>query len=187
MTSRRLILAAAPASLLAGCAELPASSTVAPAAAAPRQGEIGQLTYRAVDQILASAPQLPPETPFLVATVADLHDLNTSSAFGNLVSEMMRSRLAQRGLLVSEQRLRASMRVDRRQGELMLAREAAALLQRSPRAAALFTGTYAAAGQLVYVSLKLVSATDGRILGGADFAVPRFPEAAALLRRPHPA
>ena len=34
------------------------------------------------------------------------------------------------------------------------------------------TGTYATSYDKVYVSIKLVSATDARILAGADFVVP---------------
>jgi hypothetical protein len=39
-------------------------------------------------------------------------------------------------------------------------------------ACSLVIGTYAATYDLVYVSLKLVSTTDGHIIAGADFAVP---------------
>ena len=41
-----------------------------------------------------------------------------------------------------------------------------------PNAAAMVTGTYAVGFEKVYVSLKLVSASDAHIISGADFAVP---------------
>ena len=54
MSSRRLLLTAAPACLLAACSGIPATSTVAPTEAARSEGEIGHLTYRAVDRMLAA-------------------------------------------------------------------------------------------------------------------------------------
>jgi TolB-like protein len=42
----------------------------------------------------------------------------------------------------------------------------------APNTAAVVTGTYATSYEKVYVSIKLISATDARILAGADFVVP---------------
>jgi hypothetical protein len=40
-----------------------------------------------------------------------------------------------------------------------------------PNAAAIVTGTYAVAYEKVYLSIKLVSATDAHIISAADFVV----------------
>jgi TolB-like protein len=186
MLPRRLLLLALAPAALAACSDTVGGVAATGASAPSRDGEIGRLTYGAVDRMLAAAPGIPSDTPLVVATVADVNDLNTSSAFGNLVAELVRARLTQRGMRVTDQRLRTGMRLDRREGELMLSREAPALM-RPPQAGAVATGTYAAAGEFVYVSLKLMSATDGRIIAAADYAVPRWPEAAGLLRRPESA
>ena len=46
-----------------------------------------------------------------------------------------------------------------------------------------FTGTYGTSYTTVYVSLKMVSVADGRILAGADYVVPRSAEVEGLIRR----
>jgi TolB-like protein len=184
MPTRRLMLLAVPALGLAACEAPQGESSIRQGSAPPRDGEIGRLTYGAVDRMLSGAPGIPTDTPFVVATVADVSDLNTSAPFGNLVAELMRARLTQRGMAVTDLRLRTGLRMDRREGELILSREPGAVL-RAPQAGAIATGTYAAAGDYVYVSLQIVSATDGRILAAANYAVPRWPDAAGLLRRPN--
>ena len=57
-------------------------------------------------------------------------------------------------------------------GEFLLSRDRRALMP-APAAAAVITGTHAASFGRVYVSLKLISANDLRIIAGADFVVPR--------------
>jgi TolB-like protein len=186
MLRRRHLLIALPVLGLAACEAPRGESSVREGSAPSRGTEIGRLTFNAVDRMLAAAPGILADTPFIVATVADVADLNTAAPFGNLIAELMRARLTQRGMNVTDQRVRSGLRMDRREGELILSREPSALL-RAPQAGAIATGTYAAAGDYVYVSLQVVSATDGRILAASSYAVPRWPDAAGLLRRPDPA
>jgi TolB-like protein len=186
MPARRTVLIALPALALAACEAPRGESSVRDGSAPSRGSDLGRLTFNAVDRMLAAAPGIPSDTPFVVATVADVADLNTAAPFGNQVAEQMRARLTQRGMNVTDQRVRSGLRMDRREGELILSRDPSALL-RPPQAGAIATGTYAAAGDYVYVSLQVVSATDGRILAASSYAVPRWPDAAGLLRRPDPA
>jgi hypothetical protein len=158
-----------------------ASSTMAGSTPAVR-GDLGSLTYRAVDLMLAETPSLATGTPMVVATVSDIEDLNTASPLGNMVSDLVRTRLVQSGVSVSEMRLRSAVLFDRRQGEIMLTRQLNRLV-RPANAAVVMTGTYAAGFTRVYVSLKMVSVADGRILAGADYVVPRGGDVEGLLRR----
>lgn len=163
-----LVLAAA------GCAGDPdvhATSSVTIGASPYVRGDIGTLTYRAVDLMLASAPEVAAGTPLLVASIADTEHMETSSPLGNIVSEMIRTRLTQDGHTISEMRLRREVNFNKGEGEFLLSRNPRALM--APQAAAaVVTGTYAASFQKVYVSLKLVSATDAHIISAADFVVP---------------
>jgi FlgO protein len=134
-------------------------------------GQLGILTYRAVDIILASAPQINGETPLIVASVANVENVESSSALGNIVADMIRTRVVQDGHTASEIRLRSAVSFNHGEGEFLLSRNRRALMT-APSAAAIITGTYAASAESVYVSLKLISATDARILGPADFVVP---------------
>ena len=90
---------------------------------------------------------------------------------GNIVADMIRTRLAQKGHSTSEFRLRSAMSFNRGDGEYLLSRNRRSLMA-APHASAVVTGTYAVSFDKVYVSLKLVSAGDARILSGADFVVP---------------
>jgi TolB-like protein len=169
---------------VAGCAAPSFPETAASSSTDDRssvQGDMGHLTYRAVDKMLDTAVGLPPGTPLIVASLTDAQQLEQSSLFGNIVADMIRSRLAQRGMRVSEVRLRSAMRLAPGQGELMLSRETRALLS-SPNVAGIVTGTYAVGGERVWVSLKLVSGLDAQVLGASDFALTRQGDVESLLR-----
>ncbi len=84
---------------------------------------------------------------------------------------MIRTRIAQDGHLSSEVRLRGTIGLTKGEGEFLLSRNRSMLLA-PPNAAAIVTGTYAASTETIYISLKLISATDARILAGADFVLP---------------
>jgi hypothetical protein len=88
-------------------------------------------------------------------------------------ADQVGSRLAQLGFAVSEVKLRSTVAINER-GEFMLSRDIRAL-GASQNAQALVAGTYAAGNQAVYVSLRLISLSDSRILGGVDYALPAGP------------
>jgi hypothetical protein len=165
-----------PLGLLAvGCTltdpQLPATSSVTGGAGPYGRGDIGSLTYRAVDHLLAEALEIAVGTPLVVGTISEVQNVESTTALGNIVADMIRTRLSQDGHTVSEIRLRRAVSFRKGEGEFMLSRNPGALM-RPPLAAAMVIGTYAATYDLVYVSLKLVSTTDGHIIAGADFAVP---------------
>ena len=148
-------------------------------------GSFGALTYRAVDRMLDFTPLVTPATPLVVASIADVQNLDRSSALGNITADLIRSRLVQRGMTVAEVRLRTTMRLSPVEGEMMLSREAR-LLARAPDAAAILTGTYAVGLQHVWISLKLISRADSRVIAAADFAVPRYGDVDGLLGSDRP-
>jgi TolB-like protein len=157
-----------------GCATDPneaATGSVTPGASPYQQLDLSTLTYRAVDLILASAPEVSADTPLVVASLSNAKTLETSSALGNIVADMIRTRLAQTGHNTSEVRLRSAMSLKKDNGEFLLSRNRSALMS-APIAAAVVTGTYATSYEKVYVSIKLISANDAHIVAGADFVVP---------------
>jgi TolB-like protein len=166
---------------LAGCAisdpQHPGASSVMAGSSPYQSGDpdersdLGSLTYRAVDLLLGGAPQLRQDTPLIVASIADTQNVETSSALGNIVADMIRTRIVQDGYTASEFRLRNEVSFNKGEGEFLLSRNRRALMG-APNAAAIVTGTYATSYEKVYVSIKLVSATDAHIIAGADFVVP---------------
>jgi TolB-like protein len=169
---------------LAGCVNDPrtaATSSVSVGASPYVRGDLGTLTYRAVDLFLAAAPEVTAGTSLVVASIADTQDVGTSSALGNIVSEMIRTRLAQDGHRTSEIRLRNAISFNRGDGEFLLSRDSRKLMP-PPNAGAIVTGTYATSYEKVYLSIKLISAMDAHIIAGADFVVP-IRDVEGLLRR----
>jgi TolB-like protein len=112
------------------------------------------LHHGAADALLQQVA-LDPAQPVLVATVVQLDRLDASSRLGRLVSEQVAGRLAQRGLRVTELRLRETHQVAQAQA-----------------AQAVLVGTYAVAPQAVYVSLRLVGPQGNAVLAAHDYALP---------------
>jgi TolB-like protein len=172
--SLRCVVAVLPICLsVAGCQDspLPATSSVTVGASPYAQGDLGALTYRAVDLMVGEAAGLSVHTPVVVGSIANVENVERSSALGNIVADMIRTRLAQDGYTESDVRVRNSIGFNKGEGEFLLSRNRRVLLP-APQAAVLVAGTFAVSVDKVYVSLKMVSATDGRILAGADFGVP---------------
>lgn len=160
--------------MVAGCmTDFNAAATSSKAASDSRYDQVGlsTLTYRAVDLIVASAPELSKKTPLVVASLSDAQNLDSSSALGNIVADMIRTRLTQTGYRTSEVRMRSAMNLKPGNGEFLLSRNRGTLMP-APSTAAVLTGTYASSYQKVYISLKLISSTDAHIVSGADFVIP---------------
>jgi TolB-like protein len=160
--------------VLIGCVhdpQTPATSSVTFGSSPFTRGDLGSLTYRAVDLMLNSAPEVTASTPLIVASISDAENMDRSSALGNIVADMIRTRIVQDGRTASEFRLRNSIAFSKGRGDFMLSRNRHALMP-APSASAVVTGTYAVDTDSLYVSLKLVSTADSRIISAADYVVP---------------
>jgi TolB-like protein len=117
----------------------------------------------------------------LVASFVNIDDMQMSSTFGRIVAEQIGSRVSQKGYKVIEMKLRNSVFVQERTGELLLSRE---ILEISLNhdAHAVIVGTYAEGKETVYVTAKLVRANDGVILASHDYSLPVGPNTKGLLR-----
>ncbi|MGD0105212.1 MAG: FlgO family outer membrane protein [Rhodopila sp.] len=144
-------------------------------------GDLATLTYRAVDKMVVSAPEIARDTPLVVTSLSDVQDLDRSSALGNIVADMIRTRLVQNGYTTSEIRLRNAIGLQIDDGEFVLSRSSKVILP-PQHFAAILTGTYTAASEKVYISLKFIS-VGGRIIAGVDYVVPRREVSPLLLPR----
>lgn len=154
-------------------------NSAAPGRTAYITGDLGTLTYRAVDQIVVAAPGIARDTPLVVTSLSDVQNLDRSSALGNIVADMVRTRLVQDGYATSEIRLRNAVSLQKNEGEFLLSRMPKAILA-PQNVAAILTGTYTTTFQKVYISLKFISVSDGRIIAGVDYVVP-YEEVSELL------
>ena len=109
-----------------------------------------------------------------------IRDVNSSTPFGNILSEMVRARLVQRGIHVQDIRVGSNMPLKREVRESLLSRDPKTLLP-APGVMDYVTGTYAVGSGKVYVSLKIVGAVQGQIEGASDFVANRTLDVDQLL------
>ena len=168
---------------LAGCMDAPGTVRVdgayaSPLRAAARQQagvsqEVGEVTYRAVDRLVDSGgSRLSPARTIAVGVFSNRQAPGASDAFGSFVADLVRTRLVQRGLVVTDLHAPSLVRVDHRTSRRKGRRSRYVVPARAV-GSEIVTGTYTDGPGLTYVSLKVVSAYDDRILAAVDFAVPR--------------
>lgn len=129
-----------------------------------------EANYRAVDMLLQSVA-LDPSHAVLVATLVNVDRLTESSRLGRLCSEQIAGRLAQRGVRVTELKLREALAMRHDQGELLLSRELHEVSQLH-EAQAVVVGAYAVSPGTVYVSLKMVKPVGNAVVAAYDYALP---------------
>lgn len=135
--------------------------------------------HHAADMLVHDAP-LDRTQPVLVATLVNVDRLGESSRLGRIFSEQIAGRLVQRGLPVTELKLRDNVAMQREQGELLLSRELRDV-SRSHDAQAVVVGTYAVSASILYVSIKLVRPEGNVVVGAHNYAVPIDDNVRALL------
>ena len=86
------------------------------------RSDVLQTNYEAADRLLQTAP-LDPRRSVIVATLVSVDHLGESSRLGRIFSEQIAGRMVQRGLRVTEVKLRDNLVLNRDQGELLLTRE----------------------------------------------------------------
>jgi len=172
------------AAVLAGCMPYneAALQEVQDASALQVPTRLGQSTDGAVDAMLTQAPLvLQARGPAVVGSIADIRDMSSTTPFGNVIAELVRSRLVERGVPVTDLRLRREVRLEPGVGEMTLSRSRSRVYP-PPPAAEIVTGSYAVASGTVYVSLKMIEADNARILAAGDFVLPRNDDVDRLLR-----
>ena len=138
-----------------------------------------EINERATDALLKTAP-LDARQPLLVATLVNVDRLTESSRLGRMFSEQIAGRMVQRGLRVTEVKLRENLLLQREQGELLLSREVREV-SRAQDAQAVVVGTYAVSTSVVYISLKLVNPVGNTVVAAHNYAVPIDDNVRALL------
>ena len=142
---------------------------------------VAGVSYRATEQLAGTArPMLDAGSRVLIASLADIDDLDRSSTFGRMVGEQVSSRMAQLGYAVQEVRLRNSLMVREGTGELILSRDLNRI-GRESNAQAIVAGTYAVGGRWIYVTLRMIGAGTGQVLSAVDFVVPVDQDTAKLV------
>ena len=168
--------------LLAGCASNTAPVRVEPTYQEAASNQFLLSSSDAVSKLVAGV-NMPAVGggPVLVATVVNVNDLSRSAPLGRTLSEQYASAMAANGFNVKEVKLRGEVFVKEGAGELLLSREIKDIA-RNHNAAMVLVGTYSAAANFTYVSLKLVRTEDSRIVRGYDYALPNDRDVQRLLQ-----
>lgn len=172
---------AAAAGLLAGCA-----NTAVPVRTEPTYQEAAASPFLAYNReaitklVTGFDLHALGDSPVLVATVVNVNDLGRSAPLGRTLSEQYASLLAGQGFNVKEVKLRGDLFVKEGAGELLLSREVKDIA-RHHNASLVLVGTYSAAANYTYLSLKLVRTEDSRIVRGHDYALPNDRDVQRLL------
>ena len=166
--------AAASLALLPGCAQYYYGEH-----ATATSTDLVEANRIAADRLLQDA-LIDPDRPVLVATLVSVDQLGESSRLGRTITEQLSGRLVQRGVLVIEPRMRASLAMSPAQGELLLSREVREV-SRSHDAQAVLVGTYAVSVRSVYVSLKLVHPVGNVVVAAVDYTLPMSDNVRGLL------
>ncbi len=179
IVSRRLTLTVAMAAAIAvsACQTSPAAAPTHE----PNPAALHDATRAFIDALVAQAPQAVKAGPVLVATFVDVDRLEQSTTLGRMITELAMTRLVQKGLTVTEVKLRHSLYVKQDTGELMLSRELSAIAAQQA-ARAVLVGTYAAGRHGVHVAARLVEPATGVVLAAQDAVLPLDTHLKSLLR-----
>ena len=130
-------------------------------------------SHDAVTKLLSRIPAdrpLDPKQPIIVASLVNIDDL-TSSRLGRLISEQLMTRLVESGYSVTELKLRESIYIRHKEGELMLSREIPEISKKHA-AQAVLVGTYAHSINNLYLTVKLVGVADNQVIASYDYVMP---------------
>ncbi len=181
MNFKLILTTAAAAALLAACGS-PANVRVDPTYDDAAASKFVALNRDAVNKLIDNYDRAPMgDSPVLVATVVNVNDMRRSAPLGRTLSEQYASQMATAGFNVKEMKLRGDVFIREETGELLLSREIKDIAK-SHNANMVLVGTYSAAANLTYVSLKFVRAEDSRIIRAYDYALPNDKDVTKLLQ-----
>ena len=148
-----------------------------------RPGSMIAQVYDATDALLFHLPgSLQPGAVVLVASLANIDDLEESSRFGRAVAEQVGSRLVQNGFVVREVKLADTLMVREHNGEFILSRDFANIAN-AHNADVVVTGTYSEAQLYMFVNLRMTRLVDGVVLAAHDFEIVRDTDIITMTKR----
>ena len=175
----KLILTAATAVALLGACGTPSNVRTDPTYDEAAASKFVALNKEAISKLVADFPS--GDSPVLVATVVNVNDMRRTAPLGRTLSEQYASQMATSGFNVKEMKLRGDVFIREETGELLLSREIKDIA-RSHNANMVLVGTYSAAANFTYVSLKFVRTEDSRIIRAYDYALPNDKDVTKLLQ-----
>ena len=148
----------------------------------PAGSELLYMNTQAADSLQSvMAGRLNKSSPILVSVMANLNNLQQSSAFGRLSMQQIASRIDQYGYRIIDVRMRQDMAIIPMQGEFMLSRQVAQLMKAEYNAQAVIVGSYTATSSNVYCSVRVIRLDDSAVLAAYEYYLPNSGEVRSLL------
>ncbi len=148
-----------------------------------RPGSMIAHVYDATDSLVHHLPgDLQPGAVVLVASLANIDNLEESSRFGRSVAEQVGSRLVQSGFVVREVKLADTLMVRELNGEFILSRDFTSIAS-AHNADVVVTGTYSEAQLYMFVNLRMTRLVDGVVLAAHDFEIVRDSDIVTMTKR----
>ena len=132
---------------------------------------LGGGVYQAAETLSAQSPELGKDRPIIVTTMVSIDDLNQSSTFGRLTSQMIANRLTQLGYLVKDITYTRGLELKPGTGEIALSRDVSKVGNLT-NAQSVVVGTYAIGGTLIYLNIRMLKADTGQVLSSFDLTFP---------------
>lgn len=136
-------------------------------------GNIIPFSYQIADGLETNLnqPISKQEESIIVASFANIDNLNESSTFGRMIAEQIASRLTQRGYKIQEVKLRqGSIFMQEGKGEFLLSRDLQHI-SKNYNASAVVVGTFAESRGWFYVSARIVRPSDGIVISSSDVGI----------------
>lgn len=118
--------------------------------------------------------------PFLIASLANIDNIQRSSTFGRLVSEQIGNHFTQKGYKILDVRIGEKIFIKKGEGEFLMSRQVRNA-SRTYDASAVLIGTYAVSSETVHASVRLVRAKDNQILAATNIQIPKTDRIRSLL------
>lgn len=159
---------------IAGCESAPSRDQ-------PSDADIISTSHKAAVELMSRGGGVGDET-IIVASFANIDDLANSSSLGRIVSQQFASAFTSNGYKVVEMLLRNNVYIATGKGEFLLSRQIKNLSSEH-NASAVVVGVYAVGKDNVYVTSKMIRASDNVVLASHDFKLPLGPDTRSLVRR----
>ncbi|MDM8558036.1 FlgO family outer membrane protein [Candidatus Parabeggiatoa sp. HSG14] len=146
-----------------------------------KDADIMVTSYAAADHLMYDINKKP-YSRLLVTSVADIDNLEDSTSLGRLIGEQISARFAQKGYNVIEAKFQSDLYAIPRTGEFVLSRDL-----RETKGAykndRIVSGTYAVGEDRVYVTLKMLSFKNSKVMSSYAYTLPIGPNTSALLQK----
>ena len=145
-----------------------------------KDADIITVSHRAAANMIKQSEDRLDIGQLIVTSFANIDDLKNSSTFGRIIAQQVGSGFSSRGHPVIELLLRDTVYIGIKEGEFLLSR-ALKNLTVEHDAHAVIVGTYAVGANNVYVTTKLIRASDSVVIAAEDFALPLGPDVKKLV------